>query len=248
MRRPIVIGNWKSHGDHSVADRLLRELLRGWVGLHKAEVVVCPAVVHLAQAYKLLAYSNIMLGAQDVSRFPEGAYTGDVSAKMLHDLGCHYVIVGHSERRHHHGETDRLIAKKFEAAQAGGLVPVLCVGESSEQHQRGEALEVVGRQIRAVIEHCGIENLCRGMISYEPVWAIGSGKHATPDQVQQTLRAIREILGQAGEKIRLLYGGSVTALNAVDYFAQQMVDGVLVGGAALNGRDFLQICRAAELS
>lgn len=247
MRRQIVIGNWKSHGSHEFTGQLLRELLRGWVGLHQAEVVVCPAHVHLAQAYRLLAYANIGLGAQDVSHFPEGAYTGEVSAKMLHDLGCHYVIVGHSERRRYHREKDDLVAKKFEAALTDGLIPVLCVGESSEQHERGETMNVVGQQVQAVIDHCGMENFSKGIVAYEPLWAIGTGRNATPDQAQEIIQALRDSLGDTGSKVRLLYGGSVTAINASDFFAQPAVDGLLVGGASLNGRDFLQICRAAEL-
>ncbi len=248
MRRQIVIGNWKLHGSQSIVSRLLHELVRGWVGVHKAEVVVCPAFAHLSQAYTELIRSNIALGAQDVSRFASGAYTGDVSAEMLHDLGCRYVIVGHSERRRYHAESDEEVARKFEAAQSARLVPVLCVGESSDARQRGEALQVIGRQIRAVIDYCGPGSLSRAVVAYEPLWAVGSGVHATPEQAAEVHQFIRRELGAAGGMTRIVYGGSVNPVNAQDFFSEPDIDGVLVGAAALVARDFLQICRAAELS
>ena len=246
MRRQIVIGNWKLHGNQPFVSKLLRHLASGWIGVHRAEVVVCPAFVHLELAYRELAHSNIGLGAQDVSHFAEGAYTGDVSAEMLHDVGCHYVIVGHSERRRYHNETDAEIAKKFEAAQNARMVPILCVGESIEARENGVALDVIDRQIAAVAEICGKENLARAVVAYEPLWAVGTGKTATPEQAQEVHQFIRAKLGDVGVLTRIIYGGSVNPLNARTLFSMPDIDGALVGGAALKAQDFLEICRAAE--
>lgn len=246
MRRQIVIGNWKLHGTQPFVSKLLHRLVGGWIGVHRAEVVVCPAFVHLELAYRELAHSNIGLGAQDVSHFVEGAYTGDVSAEMLHDVGCHYVIVGHSERRRYHNETDAEIAKKFEAAQNARMVPILCVGESIEAREDGVALDVIGRQIAAVAEVCGKENLARAVVAYEPLWAVGTGKTATPEQAQEVHQFIRAKLGDVGVLTRIIYGGSVNPLNARTLFSMPDIDGALVGGAALKAQDFLEICRAAE--
>lgn len=246
MRRRIVIGNWKLHGDQSFVSGLLRELMSGWVGVHKAEVVVCPSFVHVDLACRALGHSNIGLGAQDVSPFSQGAYTGDVSASMLHDLGCQYAIVGHSERRRFYGEADDLIAKKFEAAQNARLVPILCVGESALDREKGIALDVIYKQIRAVADRCGYDRVVRGVIAYEPLWAVGTGKVATPQQAQEVHGCIREWLGAAGKATRVVYGGSVTPLNAHSMFAMPDIDGALIGGAALRAHDFLEICRAAD--
>lgn len=247
MRRQIVIGNWKLHGNQLFVTDLLQALVDGWVGVHRAETVVCPAHVHVDMAYRALAHSNIGLGAQDVSQFGEGAFTGDVSASMLHDLGCHYVIVGHSERRKYHGESNGLIAKKFAAAQRARLVPILCVGESAEERAQGITIEVIDRQLKAVVDRCGSEQIARSVIAYEPLWAVGSGKTATPQQAQEVHQFIRAELGDYGALTRIVYGGSVTPLNARTLFSMPDIDGALVGGAALKARDFLDICQAAEL-
>lgn len=247
MRRQIVIGNWKLHGTQLYVTDLLQNLVRAWVGVHQAEVVVCPSFVHVDMAYRLLSHSNVGLGAQDASIFTEGAYTGDVSAEMLHDLGCQYVIVGHSERRRYHGETNEIVAKKFAAAQSARLIPILCVGETAEERSKGIAIEVIDRQIRAVADQCGREQLARGIIAYEPLWAVGSGKIASPEQAQEVHRYIRSELGEYGRLTRIVYGGSVTPLNAKDMFAMPDIDGALVGGAALKARDFIEVCQAAEL-
>lgn len=246
MRRQIVIGNWKLHGNQAFVTELLHSLVGGWVGVHEAEVVVCPAYVHIELAYRALAHSNIGLGAQDVSHFAEGAYTGEISAEMLHDVGCQYVMVGHSERRRHRGEANSEIAKKFEAAQNARLVPILCVGESEQARQRGVALDIIERQIRAVSDVCGAENLARAVVAYEPLWAVGTGKTATPEQAQEVHQFIRAELGSAGALTRIVYGGSVTAQNAMSLFSMPDIDGALVGGAALKAQNFLEICRAAE--
>lgn len=247
MRRQIVIGNWKLHGTQLFVTDLLQKLVAGWVGVHRAEVVVCPSFVHVDLAYGLLAHSNIGLGSQDVSHFEEGAFTGDVSAAMLHDIGCHYVIVGHSERRRYYGETNKLVAKKFAAVQKAKLIPILCVGESAEEREKGVAIKVIDDQINAVADVCGREHLARAIIAYEPVWAVGSGKTATPEQAQEVHKFIRGELGQYGALTRIVYGGSVTPLNARSLFEMADIDGALVGGAALKAKDFLEICQAAEL-
>lgn len=246
MRRKIVIGNWKLHGSQAFVRRLLGQLAKSWTGVHRAEVVVCPTHAHIAQAYNELAHSNIGLGAQDVSQFGEGAYTGEVSAEMLHDLGCHYAIVGHSERRRYQKESDDVVAKKFEAAQAARLVPILCVGESAEARAAGETIKVIDRQIKAVVDRCGLENLARAIVAYEPLWAVGSGKHASPAQAEEVQQFIRSELGPSGISARVVYGGSVTPLNAAEYFSMPDIDGVLVGGAALKAQDFIDICKVAE--
>lgn len=245
MRRPIVIGNWKLHGNHAFVATLLRQLVQGWVGAHRTEMVVCPAFVHLAQARAALAQSVLGLGAQDVSHFDEGAFTGDVSADMLHDLGCDYVIVGHSERRRHHGETNEIVARKFEAAQNARLVPILCVGETAQEREQGLALEAIDRQIRAVADHCGRDRLARAIVAYEPLWAVGTGKRASPEQAQEVHRFIRQDLGEGGAKTRIVYGGSVTPANAHEMLAMPDIDGALVGGASLTASHFLDIGRAA---
>ncbi len=247
MRRQIVIGNWKLHGNQLFVSDLLQNLVAGWVGVHRAEVVVCPSYVHVDMAYGLLAHSNIVLGAQDASHFVEGAYTGDVSAEMLHDLGCHYVIVGHSERRRYYKESNEAVAKKFEAVQNARLVPILCVGETAEERANGKAVEVIDGQINAIVRRSGCEQLARAIIAYEPIWAVGSGRTATPEQAQEIHGFIRSELGQFGALTRIVYGGSVTPLNAKSLFSMPDIDGALVGAAALKARDFLEICQAAEL-
>jgi len=246
MRRQIVIGNWKLHGSRQFVTGLLHELVTGWVGVHRAEVVVCPAYVHVEMTYRALSHTNIAIGAQDVSHFAEGAYTGDVSGEMLHELGCHYAIVGHSERRRHYGEDNELVAKKFEAAQSARLVPVLCVGESAREREQGITLDVIDRQIGVVMDACGVDRLTRAVIAYEPLWAVGTGKIASPHQAQEVHQFIRCKLGAQGAMTRIVYGGSVTPLNAQPMFTMPDIDGALVGGAALRAHDFLAICRAAE--
>lgn len=246
MRRQIVIGNWKAHGDQTFVSELLQQLVAGWSGLHRAEVVVCPTFVHLNESVSELAQSNIVLGAQDASIYGQGAYTGDITADMLHDLGVQYVIVGHSERRRHHFETNTLVAKKFQAVQQVGMVPILCVGESTEERASGVTIEVIDRQLKAVAELCGLENLARAIIAYEPLWAVGTGKTASPEQAQEVHHFIRSELGSAGSKTRLVYGGSVNPSNAADLLSKPDIDGALVGGAALKAKDFIAICQAAE--
>lgn len=248
MRRKFVAGNWKMHGSFQ-KNALLLDALKASVAGLACEVVVCPPCPYLAQAQVLLAGSDIGLGAQNVSEFATGAYTGEVSAAMLGELGCQYVLVGHSERRTIYGETDAIVAAKFAAAQANGLVPVLCVGEMLEERQSGKTSEVVSRQLSAVIDLLGVCALINSVVAYEPVWAIGTGVTASPEQAQEVHAAIRAQVAalDAGvaNSLRVLYGGSVKGQNAAELFAQPDIDGGLIGGAALVASDFLAICQAA---
>ncbi|GAB1267899.1 triose-phosphate isomerase [Aurantivibrio infirmus] len=247
MRRPLVIGNWKMNGTKSSVAKLIDSTLAHWHGMHQAEVAVCAPYVHLGQVARQLAESNIHFGAQDVSQYEDGAYTGDISAAMLADMFCHFVIVGHSERRQFYSESDELVAKKFAAVLAAKMTPVLCIGESLQQRDGGETLKVVERQLQAVIDRVGIEKMSHAVVAYEPIWAIGTGRTATPQQAEEVHSFIREQLKSSGLTVRILYGGSVKSNNAAELFEQQNIDGGLVGGASLNADDFLDICRAAEL-
>lgn len=247
-RRPLIIANWKLNGTGASVSELLEGITEKWVGVHQAEVVVCPSFVHIGQVgSNHLAHSNIVLGAQDCSQFKEGAYTGDVSAEMLHDLGCQYVIIGHSERRRFYNETDTLAARKFDLAHQALMTPILCVGETSEHREAGETLAVIKQQVGAVVDCCGQEKLGRCVIAYEPLWAVGTGVTATPNQAQEVHAFIRQLLGPIGRSVRIVYGGSVKPANAEALFRQPDIDGALVGGAALKADDFIEICKAAEL-
>lgn len=250
MRQYLVAGNWKMNGSKSAVDALLTTLKAGVDGNMNTEVAVCPPFVFLDHAGKLLAGSPIVLGAQNVCDQDSGAFTGEISGAMLAEMGCSYVIIGHSERRHIYGESDVLVAKRFAAARRAGLKPILCVGETLDERERGVTEQVVTAQLDAVIAEEGIQGLKAAVIAYEPVWAIGTGKTATPEQAQAVHAFIRKrIAGQdaalAGE-LRILYGGSVKGANAKELFAQEDIDGGLIGGASLNGEEFLTICRAAS--
>lgn len=250
MRRRLVIGNWKMHGNHRANAQLLAALLPGLAESAGVETVVCPPYPYLARVAEFLVGSALKLGAQSLSRFDQGAHTGEVSGPMLRELGCQYVLVGHSERRSLHGEDDRLIAEKFAAALCADLVPVLCVGESLAQRRNGITEQVVAEQIQVVLQRVGINGLASGVIAYEPVWAIGTGETATPAQAQAVHRHIRGLLAEQSPAVaaamRILYGGSVKAANAAELFAQADVDGGLVGGASLDAASFAAICAAAQ--
>jgi triosephosphate isomerase (TIM) len=246
MRRPLVAGNWKMYGSRDSVGSLLLGLL-GSNGPDAVEVAVCPTFVHLAQAVAACAGTAIAVGAQDCSREAEGAYTGEVAAPMLQELGCRWVILGHSERRAYHQESDELVSAKLGAAAKAGLKPILCVGETRDQRETGEAEEVVAKQLRGALEgHGPIAGL---VIAYEPVWAIGTGLTASPEQAQGMHAFIRAQLAglPAVEEsdTRILYGGSVKPGNAAQLFAQPDIDGALVGGAALVAEDFKAIIAAA---
>ncbi len=244
MRRPLVAGNWKMHGSRDSVAALLGALAAAPAS-EGTDVVVCPVFVHIDQAVRACAGARIGVGAQDCSHVPEGAYTGEVSAAMLADLGCQWVILGHSERRSYHAETDDLVAAKLGAAVKAGLVPIVCVGETRDQRESGEAEAVVATQLRGALS--GQAALTGLVIAYEPVWAIGTGLTASPEQAQAMHAAIRAELGAmelAADDTRILYGGSVKPGNAEELFAQQDIDGALVGGAALVADDFTAIIAA----
>ena len=249
MRRPIVAGNWKMHGSRAENARLIEELLAGAPTQPKATCVVCPPFVYLQEAARLLRDSALSLGAQDVSADAHGAFTGEVSAAMLKDVGCEYVIVGHSERRLLYRESDQLIARKFGAALAKGLIPILCVGEQLADREAGRMREVVSRQLDVVLELSGAGALEHAVVAYEPVWAIGTGRNASPEQAEEAHAFIRARVGARDAKIaaatRILYGGSVKAGNAAELFAMPDVDGGLIGGASLKADEFLTILAAA---
>jgi len=250
MRRKLVAGNWKMHGTRAEAARLLGGIVEGVDRLLAAELLVCPPFVHLSEAAAALRGSAIALGAQDVcGEAQQGAYTGEVSGAMLVDAGCRYVIVGHSERRALYGETDGRVAAKFQAARAAGLVPILCVGETEAAHDAGETRAVVRRQLEAVFEAAGIASFASAVIAYEPVWAIGTGKTATPAHAQEVQAYLRTLVAardaNIASSLRVLYGGSVKPSNAAELFSMPDVDGGLIGGASLAIADFLGIARAA---
>lgn len=248
MRAKLVIANWKMNANKAA----VAELLAGYMESIRSEakVVACPPAPYLAQAQQQLEGSSIALGAQNVSQFDKGAYTGEISLIMLQDLGCQYVIIGHSERRSLFAEQDSDVAAKFVAIIKAGLVPVLCVGETREQRQAGETETVVARQLDAVVNEAGIDAFENAVIAYEPVWAIGTGDTATPEQAQQVHKMVRDRLATSSEKVAqrvpLLYGGSVNAGNARELFAMADIDGGLVGGASLDAAAFAAICAAAN--
>jgi triosephosphate isomerase (TIM) len=250
MRRPIVAGNWKLHGSRAENARLIEDIIAQLPAKAPALCVVCPPFVYLQECARLLRGSSIELGAQDVCAEPQGAFTGEVSAAMLKDVGCEYVIVGHSERRLLYRESDQLIARKFASAQSKALIPILCVGEQLADREANRTEDVVQRQLDAVLELCGAEVFNHAVIAYEPVWAIGTGRNATPEQAQEVHAFIRARLHARNAKIaaetRILYGGSVKAGNAAELFAMPDVDGGLIGGASLKADEFLAILAAAR--
>lgn len=243
--RRLVVGNWKMHGSHPAN----AELLAGILGARPfgCDVAVCVPFPYLSETAVSLAASDLRWGAQDCSAHAQGAYTGEVSAAMLAEFGCRYAIVGHSERRALHGESDQVVADKAKAALSSGVTPIVCVGETREQREAGDTAAVVKRQLSAVIHtlaHCVSEMV----VAYEPVWAIGTGLSATPQQAQEVHELLRAQLQAASghaSRIRILYGGSVKPDNAAVLFSQPDIDGALVGGASLKAADFVAICRAA---
>jgi triosephosphate isomerase len=251
MRRPFVAGNWKMHGSRAENAQLIDELMQGVPAQTPAEIAVCPPFVYLWEVARLLKSSPVALGAQSVCAEGIGAFTGEVSASMLKDVGCKYVIVGHSERRAIYREDDALVARKFIAAQSQGLLPILCVGESLEERERGETMQVVSRQLSAVLDVAGVAAFANAVVAYEPVWAIGTGKTATPEQAQEVHAHIRAEIARNDVNIagalRILYGGSVKAANAREIFSMPDVDGGLIGGASLKADEFLKICAAAPI-
>ncbi len=248
MRHKIVAGNWKMHGSRAENAALIEAII-GTVTDDRVSCVICPPFVYLHDAWRMLRSSAVALGAQDVCAEAVGAYTGEVSAAMLQDVGCRYTLVGHSERRAMYGDTNALVARKFVAARSRELIPILCVGEQLAEREAGHTHEVVGAQLDAVLELSGVQSLGRAVIAYEPVWAIGTGRTATPEQAQEVHDFIRQRVAQGDAKIaaglRILYGGSVKAGNARDIFSMPDVDGGLIGGASLKAEEFLAIVTAA---
>lgn len=246
---PLVAANWKMHGDRKLALSLLPDMVQAGETVSGVDILVCPPFPYLPEAVKTLDGSPVFVGAQDLSEHDQGAYTGEVSGAMLADVGCRFALVGHSERRTLYGETDATVARKFVAAMRHHLVPVLCIGESLEEREAERTEEVVLRQLGAVLDVTGVDGFAHAVIAYEPVWAIGTGRTASPEQAQAVHALIREKISEQDATIagalRILYGGSVKASNAASLFGMPDIDGGLVGGASLDGKEFSSICRAA---
>ena len=249
MRSKLVAGNWKLNGNLAANEALLGSLTRSIPANGPAACAVCVPYPYLAQVQGLLKGTGIAWGAQDVSRHEKGAYTGDVSASMIREFGCRYAIVGHSERRTLFGDTDAIVVEKFAAARRAGLTPIFCVGETLEEREQGATEKVLERQVSALTAKCGAQEVAGGVIAYEPVWAIGTGRTATSQQAEDAHAFIRALVaskdGAVAKGLRILYGGSVKAANAAELFAMPDVDGGLVGGASLVAEEFAAIWRAA---
>ena len=253
-REPLVAANWKMYGNASSLELLLDGVLRelSALALRRCSVLVFPSYVHLGQVAQKLQGSGVGVGSQDVDQRTHGAVTGGVSAAMVKDTGCGFVLVGHSERRTLFADTDELVADKFEQCGLHELVPIVCVGETLEERRENRTIEVVTRQLRAVTSRVGLVGFDGAIIAYEPVWAIGTGETASPEQAEEVHTGLRKSLAEVDEglsrRTRILYGGSVTADNAVALFGMENVDGALVGGASLKANSFAEICKAAEES
>ena len=250
MRRPFVAGNWKMNLDRAAAVALAGEVAKGTAGVEGVDVAVCPPFVYIDPVAKVLQGSKVGLGAQDMYHEAKGAFTGEISAAMLCDVGCKYAILGHSERRHVLGETDEAINKKVRAALAAKLTPIVCVGELLAEREAGKTLDVIRRQFTGSLAGLSAEEMAITVIAYEPVWAIGTGKTASPEQAEQVHADLRRILAdrynkQVAEQVRIQYGGSVTPDNAAQLLAQPDIDGALVGGASLKTAAFMAIVGAA---
>ena len=253
MRQKLVVGNWKMHGSTAQVRQLIEGVAASSADLKKVEIAVGPTLLHIGLAAELCASDaagHLKLAAQNLFAEPAGAFTGEVSAPMLAEYGVNYVIVGHSERREIFAETDQIVAAKFKASQANGLIPILCVGESWAEREQGASAEVVVAQLNAVIEAVGPKSLQSAVLAYEPTWAIGTGKTASKEQAQEIHRVLREHISNSSavvaQGIRILYGGSVKAVNARELFRQTDIDGGLVGGASLKVEEFVSICKSAD--
>lgn len=250
MRRKLVVGNWKMYGNLARNKALLGGVLEGVRELRGADYGVCVPYPYLAQAQAALQGSNVAWGAQNLSQHEQGAYTGEVASGMLSDFGCRYVIVGHSERRALFHDDDEIVAAKFGAAIKAGLTPIFCVGETLAEREAGVTEQVVARQLDAVLQHAGVQAMTKAVVAYEPVWAIGTGKTASPEQAQAVHAFIRQRVAKLDASVAqglcLLYGGSVKPANAAELFAMADIDGGLIGGASLVAEEFVAICRAAQ--
>lgn len=249
MRNYLVAGNWKMHGSTAGNAELVAGIVAGAPESERVKLLICPPFPYLAAAVEGVSGSAVSVGAQTVSEHAAGAYTGEVAASMLQDVGCEYVIVGHSERRTLYGETSTAVAAKFKAALAAGLKPILCVGETLEEREAGSTESVVDEQLGAVLEATGVSGFASAVIAYEPVWAIGTGMTATPEQAQDVHAHIRGVLAghdaEIAANLQILYGGSMKGENAAGLLAQPDIDGGLIGGASLKAPDFLAIAEAA---
>ena len=250
MRRKLVVGNWKMYGRLARNQSLLEGVLAGMRDLPDVGCAVCVPYPYLFQVQSILKAGNIAWGAQNMSQHDEGAYTGEVAAGMLVEFGCKYVIIGHSERRGLYHESDEAVAMKIEAAITAGLTPILCVGETLKEREAGITEEIVARQLDVVLNRVGVKALEKAVVAYEPVWAIGTGKTASPEQAQAVHAFIRQRVAnldvQVAQGLCILYGGSVKAANAAELFAKADIDGGLIGGASLAAEDFVAICRAGN--
>jgi triosephosphate isomerase len=250
MRRKLVAGNWKMHGSLARNEALLDAVSSGMAAMSGVDCAVCVPFPYLYQAQQKLSGTQIRWGAQDAHQLAQGAHTGEVSASMIKEFACSYVIVGHSERRSLYGESSMMVAEKFAAVQNAGMWPILCVGETLEQHEQGVTEAVVSEQLDAIVRVSGVAGLRNAVVAYEPVWAIGTGKTATPEQAQAVHGFIRARVAAldaaAAQALRILYGGSVKGSNAADLFAMPDIDGGLIGGASLVAEEFLAICKAGQ--
>lgn len=249
MRKPFVMGNWKLNGSKAMSLNLVTNLAKELTGVNGCDVAIAPPVVYLDYAQHLLADSKIILGSQNVDIHLSGAYTGDISAQMLKEVGVTHVIIGHSERRTYHKESDTFIAQKFAVLKENGLIPVLCIGETEAENEAGQTQIVCAQQIDAVINMLGVKAFNHAVIAYEPIWAIGTGKSATPTQAQAVHKFIRDHIAKfdadVAKQLIIQYGGSVNDKNAAELFTQPDIDGALVGGAALKADAFAAIVKAA---
>ncbi len=251
MRRPVVMGNWKLNGSKAMITDLLSGLNAELDGISGVDIAVAPPALYLDLAERLIKEGDnkVILGAQNTDVNNSGAFTGDMSPEMLKDFGASHIIIGHSERRDYHNESDEYVAKKFAFLRENGLTPVFCIGETEEQNEAGETEAVCARQINAVIDTCGVEAFNGAIIAYEPIWAIGTGKAATVEDAQRIHAFIRELIAAkapaVAEQVIIQYGGSVKPENAESYFSQPDIDGALVGGASLDAKSFAAIAKAA---
>jgi triosephosphate isomerase len=251
MRRKLIAGNWKMNTDLAAAVALARGIVERAGEFGRLDLLVCPPAVYLSPVHQVISKSPVALGAQNMYHEANGAFTGEISAAMLSDVGCRYVILGHSERRHILGETDVDVNRKTLAALAAGLIPIVCVGELLAEREAGRTAAVISTQFHGSLANVSIEQIERVVIAYEPVWAIGTGKVATPDEAEAVHADLRTLLaerynGRSAENVRILYGGSVKASNAGELLSQPNIDGALVGGASLKVDDFLGIAAAAK--
>ena len=250
MRQSLVVGNWKMNGSSDTAKQLVADIVSGAGQLQKTEIGVCVPFVYIPQISEQLASESLLLGSQNIANQVSGAFTGEISAAMLKEFNCDLALVGHSERRALYGESDQLVAARYAQALAGGLRPVLCIGETLEEREQEKTFDVVGQQLAAVLDTAGVSSLSNAVIAYEPVWAIGTGKTASPEQAQEVHAFIRQSIAKLdqaiADKVQILYGGSVKADNAETLFAMADIDGGLIGGASLDADSFLAICAAAN--